>query len=480
MFFWPLIRLAICLVTCFGAVGSSNSGERPNIIVILADDMGYADAGFTGSEEINTPNLDELAASGVIFTNGYCNHPFCAPSRAALLSGRYQQRFGFEDNPAYDPFNPYLGIDPKETLFPKRLQEVGYTTGGIGKWHLGAAPPFHPNNRGFDYFYGFLGGGHDYFEIDTRKPVKTAYFQPLIRNDREAGFEGYLTTALSKDAVQFIESNKGKPFFLYLSYNAPHGPLQAPKEAIAKYSQIQEAKRRIYAAMVDVMDQGIGQVIQALDQNGLRDDTLVFFLSDNGGPQKMSWSADFWNGSSNGALRGGKTNLYEGGIHVPFIASWPARIPAETAFDAPVIALDIARTAVECGGADALADLEMEGVNLIPYVQGKQDGVPHETLFWRDRDGTRWAVLTSEGKKYVQDKIGGEPELFDLTNDISEKDNFVDREPELTSAMREQWDMWNEHNIAGRIGNYLEYYERLDQFHHEVIPKKAKQEGYPE
>ena len=376
----------ICVFLCLSGWISTANGDRPNIVLIMADDMGYADAGFTGAKDIETPNLDNLAKSGVIFTQGYCNHPFCAPSRAALLAGRYHQRFGFEDNPAYDPSNPILGIDPDEKLFPKRLQEAGYTTGGIGKWHLGAAEPFHPNHRGFDYFYGFLGGGHDYFQIDMRRPVREAYFQPLIRNGRPAEFEGYLTTALSRDAVDFIETNKDKPFFLYLAYNAPHTPLQAPDEAIAKYAHIKEEKRRVYAAMVDVMDQGIGEVVQALQRNGLRENTLVFFLSDNGGPQNMSWNPNYWNGSSNGPFRGGKTNLYDGGLHVPFIASWPARVPAGITYEAPVMALDIARTAVECAGADAMAAPAMEGVDLIPFVRKEKQGPPHEAIFWRDED----------------------------------------------------------------------------------------------
>ena len=226
----------VFVLSVHSAFGAANkvSADRPNIIVIMADDMGYADAGFTGATDIRTPNLDRLAASGVVFTQGYANHPFCAPSRAALLSGQYQHRFGFETNPAYDPANPVMGIDPGEKLFPQRLQEIGYTTGCIGKWHLGAAEPFHPNNRGFDYFYGFLGGGHDYFKIDLTQPVKEAYLQGLVRNNKPAAFDGYLTTALSRDAVSFIETNKAKPFFLYLAYNAPHMPLQAPPEDIER------------------------------------------------------------------------------------------------------------------------------------------------------------------------------------------------------------------------------------------------------
>jgi len=259
--------------------------DRPNIVVFMADDMGYSDTGFTGSVDIKTPNLDQLAASGMICTSGYVTHPYCGPSRAGLLSGRYQHRFGFETNPAYDPSNPYMGIDPAVTLFPQRLQKVGYRTAVVGKWHLGAAQPFHPLNRGFDYFFGFLGGGHDYFSIDLTKRVKEGYLQALERNGRPADFDGYLTTALSIDAAEFVTKNKENPFFLFVSYNAPHAPLQAPKEAIERYAHLAESKRRRYAAMVDVMDAGIGKVITALEENDLRENTLIFFLSDNGGPQ---------------------------------------------------------------------------------------------------------------------------------------------------------------------------------------------------
>ena len=336
-----------CFVTCIFFVEIAQADiKKPNIIVIMADDMGYADAGFTGSLDIKTPNLDEIAASGIVFKQGYVTHPFCGPSRAGLLSGRYQHRFGFETNPAYDPANSVMGIDPGEKLFPERLKEAGYVTGCIGKWHLGAAEQFNPINRGFDYFYGFLGGGHDYFRIDLTKTVKEGYLQGLIRNNQPADFKGYLTTALSGDAAEFVETNKDNPFFLYLAYNAPHAPQQAPDEDVARYAHIPDKKRRIYAAMVDVMDRGIGDVVAALEKHGIRENTLLFFLSDNGGPQSSPGKPTNWNGSSNTPFRGGKGNMYDGGVHVPFILSWPARIAGGQTYEAPVHALDIAATAV--------------------------------------------------------------------------------------------------------------------------------------
>jgi len=256
---------------CIGmlTLGLVHAEERPNVLIIFADDLGYADTGFTGSKEIFTPNLDKLAAGGVVINNGYVTHPYCGPSRAGLLSGRHQARFGLEINLTYSPYDLHSGLPATEKTFGKRLQGAGYRTGIIGKWHLGASYPFHPNNRGFDYFFGFLSGGHDYFPdtVTTSHPLlqpngKTHYsgnegcFLPLERNKNAAKFDEYLTTALSRDAAKFVKESE-KPFCLYLSYNAPHGPLQAPKKTIAKYKHIDDWHRRIYAAMIDEMDSGL-------------------------------------------------------------------------------------------------------------------------------------------------------------------------------------------------------------------------------
>lgn len=453
---------------------------KPNIVVIMADDMGYADAGFTGSSDIQTPNLDALAASGVTFTHGYANHPFCGPSRAALLSGRYQHRFGFETNPAYDPANPIMGIDRGERLFPKRLQAAGYFTACVGKWHLGAAQPFHPNNRGFDYFYGMLGGGHDYFRIDMTKPVKEGYLQGLVRNDRPADFDGYLTTALSRDAANFISSqNTEKPFFLYVAYNAPHAPLQAPKEDIERYAHIPDKKRRTYAAMVDVMDRGIGEILSALDKQGMRDNTLVFFTSDNGGPQSTKQQPGKWNGSSNAPFRGGKGDLFDGGVHVPFVASWPARIKPGQVFESQVIHLDIARTAVEVAGADATAKPAMEGVDLMPFLSGQQEGAPHKALFWRNGDGGKqWSILAEDGTKHMYNKYSGKTSLFYLLDDVGEANDVISGQPDRAKELRAEWEKWDEGNQPCRLMGYIDYHKKRDGFYSEAIPKDAGVKGY--
>lgn len=468
-------RILAYLIVTFSFLSLEAQNTQPNIIVIMADDMGFADAGFTGAKDIKTPNLDKLAASGVIFKNGYITHPFCAPSRAGFLAGRYQHRFGFEHNPPSDPANPIVGIDVNETLFPKRLQEVGYTTGIIGKWHLGSGYPYHPLNRGFDYFYGFLNGGHDYFEIDVTQPIGTGYKQPLIRNKKSANFEGYLTTALSNDAVDFVENNKEKPFFLFLSYNAPHGPLQAPKADIERYSHIKNKKRRVYAAMVDVMDRGIGKVISKLEEHNLRENTLIFFLSDNGGPISSKSSPNRGNGSSNLPFRGGKTDYYEGGVHVPFIASWPAKIKSGQVYGQPVISIDISRTAVEIAGANPTSGNEMEGTNLIPFLTGETSGFPHAALYWRFL-GTQ--SIIANGHKLMQIKGNQSPQLYDLSKDISEQKNIFKNKPKLANELKNMWEQWNINNVEMRNPVYADYYRARDKFFENTIPEKAKKEGY--
>jgi len=472
----PLTVLVLCLISLLMHSANTIADDRPNIVVIMADDMGYADAGFTGSKDIRTPNLDKIAASGVVFTQGYANHPFCGPTRAALLSGKYQHRFGFETNPAYDPANPIMGIDPEIMLFPKRLQNAGYVTGCVGKWHVGAAEPFHPNNRGFDYFYGFLGGGHDYFRVDVTQPVKEGYLQGLVRNKKPADFDGYLTTALSREAAKFVETQKGNPFFLYVAYNAPHAPLQAPAEDIARYKHIADKKRRTYAAMVDVMDQGIGEILSSLEKNGLRENTLIFFLSDNGGPQPTKQSPGKWNGSSNEPFRGGKGDLYDGGVHVPFIASWPAKIAAGQRFTSPVISIDISRTAVAVANGNVGEKGAMEGVDLIPFVTRENNNDPHDALYWRS--GQSWSVLAADGTKHIQPKETSKPKLFHLPQDVSESNDLIESRPDQAQELHKLWQVWDAANVPCRLLGYKSYHAKRDEFFLQAVPKDAAKSGY--
>ncbi|MGJ8641189.1 MAG: sulfatase family protein [Opitutaceae bacterium] len=462
--------------------------SRPNVIIILADDLGYADVGFNGNQIVETPNLDRLANEGVVFKNGYVTHPYCGPSRAGLITGRYQARFGQEINITYSPFDIHQGLALDEKTFGERLQPAGYRTGIIGKWHLGASYPFHPNNRGFDYFYGFLGGGHDYYpsSVNTHHPLllengKPHYsanegvYQPLLRNTNAAEFDEYLTFALSNDAARFVKESD-QPFCLYLAYNAPHATLEAPKELIKKYTaQTDNKKRAIYLAMIDAMDQGIGTVLDALKESGKFDNTLIFFLSDNGGVQsKPGYEHEVW--ADNGPLRNGKGSMREGGSHVPFIAHWPKGLPSGVTYPHPVSSLDLSATAVALAGGDTTGK-PLDGVNLIPYVNGEVDGVPHEALFWRTTNGTSWCVRTPEAKFFLESHGATDPELYDMINDPYESNNIIDERPEQRQQLAKLWNEWNAQNEVCYLlqaGNYqkkrLQMYKELN----EQLKEKAK------
>ncbi|MEM1107624.1 MAG: sulfatase-like hydrolase/transferase [Planctomycetota bacterium] len=465
---------------------AAHGQERPNLLVIMADDLGYGDLGFTGAPDIKTPRLDALANNGVVFTNGYVTHPYCGPSRLGFITGRYQARFGIDVNFPTAPFDRHIGLPQTETTFATRLQKVGYRTGLIGKWHLGIAAHTHPNRRGFDYFFGFLGGGHDFFPEDVTemhtllKPDGTpnvyagnGYQKALHRNDQVAGFDEYLTTALSRDAAAFV-TDGDKPFCLFLSYNAPHTPLQAPQELIDKYQHIENPKRRVYAAMIDSMDSGIGIVVDALEASGKLDNTLIFFLSDNGGvTDAFPWSPNA-NWARNAPFRSGKVALLEGGVHVPFIAHWPNGLPSGATFDAPVISLDIAATFVAAGGGDT-GGKAMDGVNLLPFVNGKTAGVPHEALYWRKYNGDQWAIRTPTAK-YLKPTLTPKPELYLLESDPYETTDVADGNPELRAELARMWNAWNAENEAAVYPEAHVYQQmRLDMY--DDLNKRLREEA---
>jgi len=419
--------------------GALFAESRPNIVLILADDMGYSDVGFNGCTDIPTPNLDALAASGVRFDQGYVSASVCGPSRAGLLTGRYQQKFGCGENPPEEgwpdnPRCPDAGIPLTEQLISELLKPAGYQTGHVGKWHIGLAEQLRPNQRGFDYYYGFLNGAHSYTNAEKEWQSNPGFW-PIFRNNEPLDFEGYLTDTFTEESVAFIERSKDKPFFLYLSFNAVHAPWQAPENVAQKVSHIEDSKRRTYAGMLVSMDDGIGRVVQALKDNGVYENTIVVFLSDNGAPKNSAASSE--------PLRGSKGDTYEGGTRVPFVISWPNGIPAGTVYEQPVSALDLAPTFVKLAGA-AGAMNGFDGVDLIPYLKGERKGRPHEIMFFRRDDD--YAIRSKDWKLAWNN---GAPtgtrtaELFNLAEDPNETTDLIRQHPEKAEQLQFMFDGWD-------------------------------------
>lgn len=435
-----MLRLSTILFLCSTLLLAA--GDQPNVLIIVADDLGYNDVGFQGSKEIPTPNLDRLAASGVRCTNGYVSHPFCSPTRAGLMTGRYQHRFGHENNPAWLPEDTKQGLPMDQVTLPELLQKVGYATGAVGKWHLGAHPQFHPLKRGFQEYFGALGGGHEYF---PGKKGSTEYTLPMNRNGVDEPQTKYITDQFGDEASAFIQrhSEKAKPWLLYLAFNAPHTPLQAPENWLQKVAHIQDENRRTYAAMICALDAAIGQVTDKLAATKQAENTLIFFFSDNGGPNLSSKGRS--NFTDNSPLRGSKGAVYEGGMRVPFLISWPAKLKPGT-YDQPVIALDVLPTALALAAGELPKDRTMDGVNLIPYLTGEKSGAPHETLFWRTQ-GPNGLHAVRQGNWKLVHLPGGKPELYDLAADISEAKNLATEKPEIVTQLSSAITDWEKGTI---------------------------------
>ena len=436
-----LIKLSIVLAFLIQWNSYGQSSKKPNIIIILADDMGYADVGFNGCKDIPTPNIDRIATNGVKFTNGYVCFSVCGPSRAGLLTGRYPQRFGYERNPQYRPHDPNMGLPKSEKTLAESLKQVGYVSGIIGKWHQGADISNHPLNRGFNEFFGHLGGGHRYFPeeltiqdsyaVDNDEGM--SYQTWILRNHEPILTKKYLTDEFSDEAVRFLESHQKQPFFLYLAYNAPHTPLQASQEYLDRFPKIVDEKRKTYAAMVSAVDDGVGRLLDKLESLQLDKNTLVYFLSDNGGPEKS-------NGSDNGVLREGKSSIYEGGYRVPFVMQWKGTVKPGV-YDNPVSSLDIFATIAALSKSPVKKDHSLDGVNLIPFITGKNKGLPHETIYLRKFDEKGYSVRYKDLKLVL--KKDGERQLYNLKEDIGEQNNIAKEYPkevEKLDKIRKEWD----------------------------------------
>jgi arylsulfatase A-like enzyme len=457
--------------------GRSVADDRPNILLIVGDDMGFADVGVNGCKDIPTPHLDALAAAGVRCTNGYDSAPYCSPTRAGLLTGRYQTRFGHEMNPGQGKASKKNakkadagskeadealettgedGLPVSEALMAKRFKDAGYATALVGKWHLGSAPQFRPQARGFEEFYGFLGGMHGYFP--DAKPL-------MLRGDESVHEKEYLTDAFGREASEFIDRNSDKPFFLYLAFNAVHTPMDATDDRLEKFKYIKDEKRRTYAAMMSAMDDNVGKVLDKVHDKGLDNKTLVFFISDNGGPTMKGTTI---NASRNDPFRGSKRTTLEGGIHVPFFCRWPGHVPAGKLYDEPVIQLDILPTALAAAGIEAPASAKLDGFDLLPYFNGKEVKGPHDTLYWRF--GPQMAIRRGDWKLVRYDPAADgnyqgvvtEPKLYNLKDDLGESRDLIKAEPEKAKELQAAWDKWNELNVPPLWGNDV------------VLKKKAK------
>ena len=405
--------------------------------MIVSDDAGYSDFGCYGSKVMKTPNIDKLASSGIMFTNGYVSASVCGPSRAGLMTGRYQQRFGCEVNNVPYAMDLTVGLNGDEMGLPldqvtmaDYMKMAGYKSIAIGKWHLGIADRYHPLHRGFDEFYGFLGGARHYFPNIRDYSRK----DNSVRRDhiKQSDFS-YTTDGFTDAAIDFINRHKKESFFVYLAFNAVHTPLEAKDEDMADYTHLKDKKHQTLAAMTQSLDKNIRKLLEFLEKEELRENTLIFFINDNGGAVHVM-------PANNDPLSGCKGTNYEGGIRVPFIVSWPAVLPGNTIYNSPVISFDILATMLDATGIKERESTPLDGVTLIPYLSGVRDERPHETLFWREtitaavRDGD-WKLIRFPNKP---------AQLYLLTKDISEVNDLAAKNPEIVKSLYEKLWAWEQ------------------------------------
>jgi arylsulfatase A-like enzyme len=400
------------------------ASDKPNLVIFYADDLGWGECGCYGCKDIPTPNIDSLAANGVRFTQGYVAATYCSPSRAGLMTGRYPTRFGHEFNSVAN----VTGLRLDQTTLADRLKTLGYATACIGKWHLGMKPEYRPTKRGFDEFFGTL--------------ANTPFFHPTNFVDSRISDEVqaitddafYTTDQYAARALDWLDKNRDKPKFLYLPFNAQHAPLQATKKYLDRFTSISDEKRKTFAAMMSAMDDAIGRVLGKIREIGQEDNTIYFFIGDNGGPTASTTSY-------NGGLRGFKMTTFEGGPRVPFIAQWKAKFPAGKTYEYPAMNLDVLPTAVTAAGGKVESSWKLDGVDLTPYVTGANKGRPHETMYWRY--GPQWAVRQGDMKLVVSKGGSGQPELYDLAADFAESKDLATSRPDTVKKLLAVYSAWN-------------------------------------
>lgn len=459
--------------------------ERPpNVVVLVVDDLGKYEVSTYGADHIATPHIDQLGAEGVVFEEGYVTAPTCAPSRAGIMTGRVQNRYGFETQiMEHYPTNwvEYIsgrwivdtgefvvkarpsfpsewqahkqGVPPSEITLADVLGKYGHRTAIIGKWHLGVSRKQVPLERGFDYQYGFNGAfslytperywphiinhEHESFSAQYQWDVGRREEAAILENGKIVREEQYLTYAFRDRMKTYIEDHKDEPFFLYAAFNAPHVPFQAPVDYYCRYAHVEDDNKRVYYSMISALDDAIGEVHQTIKDVGIEDNTLIFLLSDNGG-------ASYTGATDNGPLKGGKLTQFEGGINVPFMMKWPAKVPAGTRYQHPVSSTDIFATSVAAVGGSLPSDRKYDGVDLVPYVTGAKETLPHETLYWRADH--IWAIRDQQYKLILSTRDGW-AEVYDLAVDKPEQVNLKEELPELYERLRQEHENWQREQL---------------------------------
>ncbi len=419
----PVLRYTV-LAVLFAAGLDRLHAAPPNLLIIYADDLGWGELSCQGGKDIPTPNIDAIARQGIRFTSGYVAATYCSPSRAGLMTGRYPTRFGHEFNSVANA----TGLRLDQTTMATRLKTLGYATAAVGKWHLGAGPEYRPTKRGFDEFYGTLANTpffHPTNFVDSR-------ISDDVRAVTDPNF--YTTDAYTERSLDWLEKNKTKSWFLYLPYNAQHAPLEAPQKYLDRFPEITDPKRKIFAGMMTAMDEGVGRIMAKIRAMGQEENTLVFFIADNGGPTQSTTS-------NNGPLRGFKMTTFEGGPRVPFLAQWKGTWPAGKVYDFPVMNLDVLPTILTAAGSAIDSSWKLDGVDLTPYVTGANASRPHQTLYWRY--GAQWGIRHGDLKLVVSKGGGPAPELYNLADDIGESKNLAGAQPDKARELQALWDKWS-------------------------------------
>jgi arylsulfatase A-like enzyme len=418
---FAMLAVLVLPLTAAQAADAPKPADKPNILFLFADDLGYGELGCYGFKEVPTPNIDSIAANGIRFTSGYVAAPLCSPSRAGLMTGRYQQRYGHENN----NMAPGGCLPMTEATLGQRMKALGYATGIIGKWHLGKEPDQLPMKRGFDEYFGVFGNPGSYFTpkgfIDSR----------VSAEPQQAPKDFYTTDAFAARAADWIEKHKDAPWFLYMPFNAVHSPHEATDKYLQRFKHISDPKRRNFDGMLSALDDAVGVVLAKLRELKLEENTLIFFVSDNGAPGGRS---------GNGVLRGSKHTCWEGGFRLPWMVQWKGKLPTGQVSDLPVSTLDVMPTCVNLGGGTVDPAWKLDGVDLLPFLTGAKQGRPHETLCWRI-DGM-WAIRNGD-MKLVVGEPGHAPELFNLATDLGEKNDLAASQPDKVKELKLLWDQWN-------------------------------------